>query len=96
MATTRNTKAVSLCIVTVQHIQLLMPSDKGLKLVELLQHAQHAQWDYSDRSDGRTYVVGEQVEAEYRAVKQSQLKLPESETPPKPARGQTLLLERNR
>ncbi|SDO77676.1 hypothetical protein SAMN05216303_102327 [Rhodoferax sp. OV413] len=96
MATNRNTKPVSLCIVTISHTQFLMPADKGLKLVELLQHAQHAQWDYSDRSDGRTYIVGEQVEAEYRAVKQSQLKLQKSETPEKPARGQTLLLERDR
>jgi len=93
MATIRNTKPVSLCIVTIDGNQLLMPSDKGLKLVELLQHAQTARWDYSDRSDGRTYIIGGSVDAEYRAVKQSQLKLPEAESRPKPARGQTLLLE---
>jgi hypothetical protein len=44
---TRSTKPTSICRVSIDHRDYLMPADKGMKLVELLQPAVECRRDYA-------------------------------------------------
>ena len=68
----RPIKAVPMCCVTINYVAFLMPADKGMKLVELLQSAFDAHKDYRDR--GYIYQIGEQPSVEFCLVRASQLK----------------------
>lgn len=66
-------KPVPMCCVTIGIIgQYIMPADKGMKLVELLQTAFEANRNYADR--GYVYDVGDQPEVEFALVKPSQIR----------------------
>lgn len=79
-------KPVAMCCVSIAHSDYLMPADKGMKLVELLQSAFEARRDYGDR--GYTYAIGEQPSVELSLVKASQIKAKRTECN---AAGQMLL-----
>lgn len=63
-----------MCCVMVGYQALLMPADKGMKLVELLQYAVECEHGWGDRD--HTYTVGEQPRVEYRMVKPGQIRSP--------------------
>ena len=65
-------KPVAMCCVTIGYMVYLMPADKGMKVVELMQEAFDTSKSYEDR--GYCYHVGEQPSVEYCLVKPSQLK----------------------
>ncbi len=70
-ATTR-AKPVQMCCVSVGYSTYLMPADKGMKMVELLQSAFECKKDYAD---GRyAYVIGSQPEVELALVKKDQVR----------------------
>jgi hypothetical protein len=50
-------KAVPMCCVTIGYQHYLMPADKGMKVVELMQSAFECEQRYEDR--GMQYQVGE-------------------------------------
>lgn len=77
-------KAVAMCCVTIGHQDFLLPADKGMKLVEIMQSAFSAEKRYGDRA--YAYYLGDQPAVELALVRESQLK-------PKPADlgGQRLL-----
>ncbi len=74
------TRDTNLCIVSIDLCtQLLMPANKGLQLVALLQSAQLVELDYASARVDYAYEVKEAaVRVEYRAVKSSQIRQPDA------------------
>lgn len=70
--TTRQTKPVAMCCVTIDYQEFLMPADKGMKVVELLQSAFKCERRYDERSD-RKYYIGEQPQVEFALVRSNQV-----------------------
>lgn len=77
-------KAVAMCCVTIGHQDFLLPADKGMKLVEIMQSAFKTEKHYGERA--YAYYLGDQPAVELALVRESQLK-------PKPTNqdGQRLL-----
>lgn len=71
-----------MCVVSVDFQYLMLPADKGMKLVELLQSAVRVEPEYRDRD--YSYQVGEQPSVEYKSVKASQVRMPTSPAAPVP------------
>lgn len=65
-------KPVDMCCVTIGHRDYLLPADKGMKLIALLQSAFETDKRYGDR--GYVYHLGDQPEVELALVRASQLK----------------------
>lgn len=63
-----------MCVVSVDFQYLMLPADKGMKLVELLQSAVRVEPEYRDRD--YSYQVGDQPSVEYKSVKASQVRMP--------------------
>jgi len=84
-------KQVPMCVVKIGFESYLMPSTKGLKLVELVQGAVRVEYDYQGRSNA--YIVGDEVSVEYQSIKASQLRARPTDAPPAAPRG-PLLIER--
>lgn len=68
------TKPVQMCCVQIGHYSYLMPADKGMKVVEMLQAAFECRKDYADR--GYVYIVGAQPEVELALVRSDQVRAP--------------------
>lgn len=64
-------KPVAMCCVSIGYQDFLLPADKGMKLVELLQSAFQVEKSYANRT---SYVVGDQPEVELALVRASQIK----------------------
>lgn len=79
-------KAVAMCCVSINYRDYLLPADKGMKLVELLQSAFETEKEYVER--GYTYAIGDQPNVEFCLVKASQIKARRTDTN---AAGQMLL-----
>jgi hypothetical protein len=65
-------KPVAMCCVSIGYEHFLLPADKGMKLVELLQSAFHVEKEYANR--GYVYLVGDQPGVELALVRASQIK----------------------
>lgn len=65
-------KSVPMCHVTIGYRGYLLPVDKGMKLVELMQSAFQSDKNYE--AVGYNYSIGEQPEVEFCLVKPSQIK----------------------
>jgi hypothetical protein len=65
-------KAVPMCCVSIGHRNYLMPVDKGMKLVELMQFAFETDKGFGERD--YTYQIGEQPSVEFSLVKPAQIK----------------------
>lgn len=65
-----------MCCVAIGYQTYLLPSDRGMKLVELLQSAVECERTYDI---GFAYVPGDQPEVTYAVVKASQIKAPSAE-----------------
>lgn len=72
----RPTKPVPMCCVSVGYECFLMPFDKGMRLVELMQHAVSCQQDWHEHKT--RYVIGDQPRVEFVAVKPNQVVAPSS------------------
>lgn len=86
MATVR--KPVPMCCISIGHsVELILPTDKGMKLVEILQSSFVCRRDYEER--GYVYRVEDLApNVEFTTVQPKQIKSPGS-----PARSGRLLLE---
>ncbi len=78
-------KAVAMCCVTIGYRDYLMPADKGMKVVELMQSAFECEKGWG--SLNHNYVPGEQPQVCFEMVRPSQIK-----APPAPAPAGTRLL----
>lgn len=65
-------KAVPMCCVSIDYRSYLMPVDKGMKLVELMQFAFETDPSYGDRS--YTYHIGDQPAVQFTLVKPAQIR----------------------
>lgn len=72
MSRTPLKKAVAMCCVTIGHLDFLLPADKGMRLVEIMQSAFSAEKRYGERA--YAYYLGEQPAVELALVRESQLK----------------------
>lgn len=72
-------KPVPMCCVTIDHNTFLLPVDKGMKLVELMQHAVSCDCRYDA---GYRYLVRETPSIELAVVKPSQVVMPRGAEPP--------------
>lgn len=71
----RPAKTVPMCCVTINYQKFLMPADKGMKVVELMQSAFACEESYGERG----YVFQpetEQPSVEYKLVRANQIKAP--------------------
>lgn len=71
-----------MCCVTVEFSSYLMPADKGMKLVELLQHAYACRVDFGDR-DYTFQPEPQQPRVEFKLVRANQVLPPAAPDKPK-------------
>ena len=74
--------APNLCVVNVHHLQLLLPMDKGMKLVELLQHAVRVDRDWIDHATVYTVRGSDPLDVELAMVRSNQVRMPNGELHP--------------
>lgn len=75
----RTTKSGPMCVVNIGfHCELLMPADKGMKLVALLQDSLLVRLDYQGTSAKNLYVSGDLPEVNYTSVKPDQVVMPQA------------------
>jgi hypothetical protein len=88
----RPTKSVAMCFISIgYHLELLMPADKGMKVVELLQSAYACEKNFTC-DPGYSYTPKEaQPEVEFALVRASQIRAPKAA--PVSKRQAPLLLE---
>ncbi|CAM5521982.1 hypothetical protein [Eoetvoesiella caeni] len=67
-------KPTQLCHVTVGYQNLLLPADKGMRLLELLQHSVECTIDFEGR--GMTYCAGKQPRVEFSLIQPDQVRAP--------------------
>ena len=65
-------KPVAMCCVTIGHQDFILPADKGMKLVEIMQSAFDTQKNYGDRA--YSYHIGDQPQVELALVRAAQIK----------------------
>lgn len=82
-------KPVAMCCVNVGYYRLLMPADKGMRMVELLQSAVECQMDYQTGA-GDIYYVQEQPHVSLTMVKPSQVRQAATESS---SEGRTRLID---
>ena len=79
---TRVTKrAVSMCCIRIGYQHYLMPADKGLKVIDLLQAAFECREEYGERNY-LYYPQEGQPQVELKLVRQEQLRAPMPEVQP--------------
>jgi hypothetical protein len=84
---TRAVKNVAMCCVSINHSDYLLPADKGMKLVELLQHAVSCDRGYESRD--YSYKVHGAPAVEFYLVKPSQIVMPQGKRPQPALEGPT-------
>lgn len=82
--TTDRSKPVQICCVSIGYDSFIMPADKGMKVVELLQSAFKCNKDYAER--GYVYTVGSQPEVELALVRSDQVRAPAEQSSSAPLR----------
>jgi hypothetical protein len=75
------TKQVQLCCISIGYQDLLMPADKGMKVLELLQSAVSCKRTYEA---GYAYTAEDQPTLGLELVKASQVRMPEGSIAPSP------------
>ena len=84
------TKPTPMACLTIGYRDYLMPSDKAMKVAELMQHALDGDWNYVNRGDDY-YTAGDQARVEFRLVRADQVRMPQGEPMPVPTARQRLL-----
>lgn len=67
-----------MCCLTLGHLEILLPADAGLKVVQLLRGAMRCDSNY-DRGMSRHYVLRDELDVEYIAVRAGQVRAPTRE-----------------
>lgn len=75
---TRATKPVPMCCVQIGYESYLLPSDKGMKVVELMQSAFTCERNYGPT--GFTYQAVEQPNVEFALVRANQVVAPKGDS----------------
>lgn len=76
------TKPVQMACLRIGYSHYLLPSDKAMKVAELMQHAFECDSSYEDR--GYVYTPTDQPRVEFALVRVNQVRAPKSPTmPPK-------------
>lgn len=81
-------KPTPMCCVSISYFDLLLPADKGMKLVEILTHAIEVKKDYDE--GGYVYVPQQAPEVQYSAVKTHRIRAPRTSAPEATADGVVL------
>ena len=74
----RPAKPVPMCCVSIGYQDVLLPCDAGMKLVGLMQNAVDTRKHFNGRA--YQYVVGDQINVEFVAVKPNQVVMPSDAT----------------
>ncbi|WP_416401906.1 hypothetical protein [Alicycliphilus denitrificans] len=83
--------ATQMAYITIGYSHFLMDASKAMKVAELMQHAVDVEWNYSGRTNGDTYTVGDPVNVEFRLVPANKIHMPSGEPAPvHPARPRLL------
>jgi hypothetical protein len=84
-----STKPTPMACLTIGYQDYLMPSDKAMKVAELMQHAIECESNF----EGTAYVYNakDQPNVEFSLVRPSQVRMPQGEPTPVPAPRQRLL-----
>lgn len=91
----RAPKTGPMCVVNIGfHCELLMPADKGMKLVTLLQECMLVRVDYETSKTRTVYIPGDVPEVSYSSIRADQILMPNA-TPTPARRKGPLLLEDN-
>jgi hypothetical protein len=87
----RAAKSVPMCVVNIgYHCELLMPAEKGMKLVTLLQESMLVKHDYHATTRS-VYVAGDVPEVLYASVKADQIAMPNATPTPTRRKGPLLI-----
>lgn len=85
----RATKPTQMACLTIGYQDYLMPSDKAMKVAELMQHAIACESNFE--GTGYVYTAKEQPNVEFSLVRPNQVRMPQGEPMPVPAPRQWLL-----
>lgn len=75
MATTKG-QGGAMCCVTIGYQDFLMPADKGMRVLEAMQHAIGCQRNY-DAIDGEAFYASEAPSVKYALVRAQQIHMPQ-------------------
>lgn len=75
---TRATKPVAMVAIQIEYLTLLMPADKGMKVMELLQSGVRAEYSYDARFHHKCYTPQDRVEVCVETIKPAQVRNPNS------------------
>lgn len=87
MATTKK-QGAAMCCVTIGYQDFLMPADKGMRVLEAMQHAIGCERNY-DRVDGEAFYASEAPSVKYALVRAEQIRMPEGYVEPAGGRRRT-------
>ena len=90
MSRTPAKPATQMAFVTIDHCHFLMEASKVMKVVELMQHAAKADWEYTV-SEGGSYAVRGPLDVEMRFVRADQVRMAEGGLAEMPAARPRLL-----
>lgn len=83
MATTKK-QGGAMCRVTIGYQDFLMPADKGMRVLEAMQHAIGCDRDYIGHDE--QFIAKEQPRVEFSLVRADQIRMPEGYAQPEPGR----------
>lgn len=84
-----STKTTPMACLTIGYRDYLMPSDKAMKVAELMQHAIECESNFE--GTGYVYTAKDQPNVEFSLVRPSQVRMPQGEPMPVPTTRQRLL-----
>lgn len=84
-----STKPTPMACLTIGYQDYLMPSDKAMKVAELMQHAVECRSNFE--GTGYVYTATDQPNVEFSLVRPNQVRMPQGEPMPMPAPRQRLL-----
>ncbi|MFY3986084.1 hypothetical protein ACOTJH_29120 [Achromobacter xylosoxidans] len=80
MATTKG-QGGAMCCVTIGYQHFLLPADKGMRVLEAMQHAVGCERNY-DHDEGERFFANDPPRINYELVRASQVHLPEGQVQP--------------
>ncbi len=78
-----STKPTPMACLTIGYQDYLMPSDKAMKVAELMQHAVECRSNFE--GTGYVYTAKDQPNVEFSLVRPNQVRMPQGEPMPMPA-----------
>lgn len=84
-----STKPTPMACLTIGYHDYLMPSDKAMKVAELMQHAIECESNFE--GTGYVYTAKDQPNVKFSLVRPNQVRMPQGQPVPMPHPGQRLL-----